>query len=227
MLPTSWHDIVYKPALLRYKRKTVVTLFRYILREMMPAFALSLAVLTTLLIIFQSLRLIDLLINRGLSLAGVGKIFLYVLPAFLVLTIPMAALIASISAFNRLSSDNEEIALKSTGIGYGRLILPVFVASLGVLAITLPLSISAKPWAGRSLRNLAVDLAQRNASVAIEKGVFNDSFENVIIYVEEMPTHQDLRGVLIADTRDPEQSRVIFARRGSLTSRVNMILICC
>lgn len=192
----------------------VVILFRYIQREMVPAFVLSLAVLTSLLVTFQSLRLIDLLINRGLSLVSVGKIFLYTLPAFLVLTIPMAVLIASISAFSRLSSDNEDIALKATGIGHLAISRPVIVASLVVFAVTLPLSISAKPWGGRSMKSLAADIAQREAFVALDEGVFNDTVENLVIYVESMPTHHELRGILIADSRDPDQPRVVIAKRG-------------
>ncbi len=191
-------------------------LFRYILRELIAPFLLSVAVLTSLLVIFQSLRLIDLVINRGLSLESIGKIFLFTLPTFFVLTIPMAVLIASISAFNRFSSDNEDIAMKGTGVGYTRMAVPVLFASLGVLVLTLPLSITAKPWAGRSLKNLALDLAQKEASIALEEGVFNDVFENLVIYVESMPTHRDLQGILIADSRDPNQPKVIIAKRGSL-----------
>ena len=83
------------------------------------------------------LRLVDLVVSRGISLAALGTIVLHLLPSFLVLTLPIACLIASISAFNRLSFDNEVIAIRAAGVSFFRINLPVVVFSGFVFLLTV------------------------------------------------------------------------------------------
>lgn len=189
---------------------------RYIFREILGPFLLSVAILLFLLLSQQMLRLVELLIEKGVELTSVLKLFLYLLPSFLVLTLPMAVLIASISAFNRLSADYEVIAFKSAGIGMGRLLKPVVAFSVLVCGLVYYLSIVAMPWSGSSLKDLAVKILKKQAGIGIEEGAFNDLFPNMVIYVDEMPTFTDLQGIFIYDLRIPEEPHLITAKKGSI-----------
>lgn len=80
------------------------TIDRYILQELGVPFAQSLGALTFILMTREILRLVELLINKGVGLLPLLKTFVLLLPSFFVLTLPMGCLIASISAFSRLSS---------------------------------------------------------------------------------------------------------------------------
>src|SRR6266705_5641335 len=128
---------------------------KYCLQELGVPFALSLAALTFILLTREILRLVELLINKGVGIIPLLKTFFLLLPSFFVLTLPMACLIASISAFSRLSSDHELTALQATGVSARRLIQPVALFSFAVFLLTLWLSQFAQPWTGQSLKKLA------------------------------------------------------------------------
>lgn len=90
-------------------------LHRYIFREIGVPFALGLGVFTFVLLLARLLKLIELVVNRGVPVESVARIFLYLLPAFLEVTVPMAMLLAILVAFGRLSADSEITALRSSG----------------------------------------------------------------------------------------------------------------
>ena len=103
----------------------VHTINRYILREIFVPFALGLAVFTLILLIARILKLVEMVVNRGVPLLEVLKLFSYILPGFLEVTVPMALLLGVLVAFGRLSSDSEIIALKTSGISLYQLLHPV------------------------------------------------------------------------------------------------------
>ena len=56
--------------------------------------AVGLAVFTFVLLVARLLKLIELVVSRGLPLAGILRLFSYIMPAFLEVTVPMAMLLA-------------------------------------------------------------------------------------------------------------------------------------
>src|ERR1700687_2618651 len=118
---------IYKVSGFHYDPRSVRTINRYILREISVPFALGLAVFTLILLIARILKLVEMVVNRGVPLLEVLKLFSYILPAFLEVTVPMALLLAVIVAFGRLSSDSEIVALKTSGVSLYQLTRPVAV----------------------------------------------------------------------------------------------------
>jgi lipopolysaccharide export system permease protein len=192
---------------------------RYIFRELLVPFLFGLSVFTFVLLIARLLRLIELVVNRGVPAWNIVKIFAYIVPAFLEVTIPMAMLLAIIVAFGRLSADSELTAFRSSGLSLYQLMTPVviFVVLAGV--ITAGLTVWARPWGNRSLRSALFEIAKSRASAGIRQQVFNDEFPGLVIYTEEIdPTTDTLRHVLISDDRDERQRNRIFAREGVMVS---------
>lgn len=189
---------------------------RYILKELLIPFFFGIFILTFLILIHQLLRLMELVIDKGVDLLSVGQIFLSLLPSFFLLTIPMAVLMASVMTFNRLSYDNEIIALKSVGVGFYRFLRPVLLFSVVAALFTLCMGMIAQPWGGGSLKSLAVKILKKRASVGIEEGKFNGTFSNIMIYVESMPSFTQMDGVFIYDARDQNSPKIIIAKKGLL-----------
>jgi len=188
------------------------TIDRYLLQELGAPFALSLGALTFILLTREILRLVELLINKGVGLIPLVKTFLFLLPSFFVLTLPMACLIASISAFSRLSSDRELIALHATGVSLGRLVRPVLIFSGATFVLTVILAQFAQPWSGQSLKKLALVMLRDQVSLALDEGVFNAPTDNVVMYIGERSLPGEPRGVFISDSRIKGEPRIIVAR---------------
>ena len=190
---------------------------RYILREILVPFGLGLAVFTLILVIARILKLVEMVVNRGVPLLDVLKLFSYILPAFLEVTVPMALLLAVIVAFGRLSSDSEIVALKTSGVSLYQLMRPVALFAVVVYLVALALSMYARPWGNSLLRNGLYEIAKTRASAGIKEKVFTDDFSGLVIYVDRIePPGNTLRGILISDTRDPTQRNTVFAEVGLL-----------
>jgi len=167
----------------------------------------------------------DLIINQRVDLLSIGELILFILPSFLVVSLPMAVLIATIVAFARLTADSETIVLQANGIGFSRWLLPVGIFSVAIYFATLFLSFVAQPWGGQSLRNLTLTMLRKQVSLGLEPGVFNDLFQNMVLYVEEITAPSKLRGVLLFDFRHTDEPHLIIAQEGSIMDDPNSDLI--
>jgi len=194
-------------------------LHRYVFREILVPFALGLGVFTFVLLLARLLKLIELVVNRGIPFTTVARVFLYLLPAFLEVTVPMAMLLAILVAFGRLSADSEITALRSSGVSLYQLMPPVATFVIIVTIATAGLAWYGRPWGNRALRTAMWDMARTRATAGLKPQVFNDEFPGLIIYAEQIDTTADqLDRVLISDERDPQQSNTVFARSGYMIS---------
>jgi len=190
---------------------------RYLVREIVAPFALGLAVFTSILLIVRILKLVELVVNRGVPLVEIVKLFAYILPAFLEVTVPMALLLAILVAFGRMSSDSEIVALQASGVAFLRLLYPVALFAVAVTGLALVLSIWVRPWGNSHLRTGLYEIVKARASAGIKPQIFNDDFSGLVIYVDRIePPGNDLQGILIADSRDPRQRNTVYARSGSV-----------
>ncbi|MBI3595716.1 MAG: LptF/LptG family permease [Nitrospirae bacterium] len=191
---------------------------RYIFLELLIPFGLTLSALMMILLIEQMVQLTELLINKGVSIWTAGRIFIFLLPTFLVIAIPMGVLIATIISFSRLMADHEITALMASGVSLSRLAVPVFVFTILTFGMTFSLSAWAQPWIGHSLKRAAMDLLKQEFSLGLEPGIFNEPLDNMMIYIDEMPTPTQLKGILIYDLRDSAQPVLIMAQEGMILS---------
>lgn len=189
---------------------------RYIFSELLPPFGISLFALCFVMLTKELLRLVELLVSKGVGFLAVFKVFLHLLPSFLVLTLPIAGIIASITAFSRLSYDKELVAMRAAGLSLVRLSTPVFVFSSLVFALTLVLSQWGQPWTSLSLKKLALNLLRDQLTLALDKGVFNEPVPHMVMYVSDSQGEAFDRGIFIADERNPTEARIIVAGSYSL-----------
>jgi lipopolysaccharide export system permease protein len=194
-------------------------LHRYVFREILVPFGFGLSVFTFILLIARLLKLIELVVTRGVPVTNILRLLAYIMPAFLEVTVPMAMLLAILVAFGRLSADSEMVALRSSGLSLYQLVPPVAIVVAIATAATAVLSLQARPWGNRSLRSALFEIARTRATAGIKPEVFNDDFPGLVIYTEGIdPTTDRLRHVLISDERDSTQHNTIFARDGVMTS---------
>ncbi|HUU51189.1 MAG TPA: LPS export ABC transporter permease LptF [Nitrospinota bacterium] len=190
---------------------------RYILKELFYTFLLSIFVFTIVLILNKVLQLTELVVNKGVPLVTILKLLLFLFPSLLIIIIPISILVASITTFSRLSTDNEIIILKTAGISLYRLLLPIIILSLFAYLFTNFLTFKALPWGTQSFKNLMFQIIQSKASLDIKERIFNDYFDGLVIYVNEAPMSNKLmKGVFISDSRKSENPQTIIAKEGVL-----------
>lgn len=149
---------------------------RYILREMSVPFFASLGVMTFVLLLGKILQLMDLMVNKGINVFDIAKLILFLMPYFLLFTIPISLLLAVLIGLGKLASGNEITAIKNAGISLYRLSLPIAVASLVTFLIALSLSLFFVPYSNYATKDLLFSIVRQNASAGIKEKVFNDNF---------------------------------------------------
>ena len=198
------------------KRKT---LCRYLVAEVVPPFFLGLLAFTCILLIGRILRLIELVVTRGVPLLQIGKLFALILPTFLEMTVPMAFLLAILLGLGRMSNDQELLAMKASGVSAPQILGPIALVGLVVALITLGLTMFARPTANFALKKELYNIARNRVGTALREKVFNDDFPQILIYVEELvPPGNTAQGVLIVDKRDQTREDIIFGKVARITT---------
>jgi lipopolysaccharide export system permease protein len=189
---------------------------RYILREITTPFFLSIAALTLVLFLQKMFRLVELIVSKDSSFWSTAAILGYILPGFLVLTIPMSFLVATLTAFMRLGTDSELTAMKASQISLYNMIRPVMFFAVCAFIVTAFTSLMIAPEANRALKIHLFNLVKSRALIGVEPGVFSSTFYGMVIYVDKMESQDQMEGVFISDERTAREPYTIVARRGNL-----------
>ena len=192
---------------------------RYILKEIAIIFCMIVFVLTFVLLMGKILQLMDLMINKGISFKTIAQITLFLMPSFLIFSIPISLLIAILIGLGRLSGDNEITILKMSGVSLYQIAFPVACAALAAALLTAATTFFLVPYGNIATKNLLFDMARQKASIGIREKVFIDDFRGILLYAEKIPIHGDfLEGVLISDNRIIREPNTIIARKAYLIS---------
>ncbi|MGB2705485.1 MAG: LptF/LptG family permease [Candidatus Omnitrophota bacterium] len=189
----------------------------YLIREFVGPFFLSLLVSTMILATGHIIQVADLIINKGVGVLYVAKLFFFLMPWLLTFTIPISVLSATLLAFGRLASDNEIIALKSNGISMYRIAMPLLIVGLLVSLFCIPLNDRLLPESGFAARKLIKKIGIENPLALLEAGVFIKAFEDYIIFVYGIDGNQ-LKNIRIYQPQKEGPTRVIVAEEGEVTS---------
>src|SRR5262252_10826648 len=108
------------------------TLDRYVWKELVPPLAIGVGVFTFFLFIDRIYQLTNLVITKNVPFHLVLSLLMFMLPAFLSLTLPMALLVAVLLVCGRLAADLEVSALKAAGVSPLRLFRPFLAVGLVV-----------------------------------------------------------------------------------------------
>ena len=132
---------------------------KYILKEILTPFGITLTVFTLIFILGNLMQLIEMIVQKGVEVFNVVRLLGYTLPFLMVYIIPMSFFISILLGFLRLASDNEVTALKGSGLSFFQLLPPVLILSLSGTLLTGFAALVAQPWGEQSLKNLLFQVA--------------------------------------------------------------------
>jgi lipopolysaccharide export system permease protein len=119
----------------------------------------------------------------------------------------------------RLAGDLEVAALKASGVSPLRLFRPFLAVGIVVTLLISWLTLVVGPWSSGAFQRQLFRIFQSRATTGIKERTFSATFSQFVIYVDEVsPSQVRLKGLLVSDERNAEQSRIIVAREGRLLS---------
>jgi lipopolysaccharide export system permease protein len=198
-----------------YDPPAMRTLDRYIRRQSLALMVFVTGALSVAVWVAQSLRLIDLIVNRGLSIELFLYLALLILPRFLDVVLPIGVFIAVLFTFNRLAMESELVVMRAAGLSPLSLARPVLeVAVIGCIVLT-SLSVYFLPEANRAFKDLEFEIRNRFVSSLVEEGTFTTVADKITFYARSRDARGDVAGLMINDDRDPRQPVTILAERAA------------
>ena len=188
----------------------------YLFRQLLTAMAIVTMVMTGIIWLFVSVRAVESIVNRGLSLSLFFTLTSLQLPNFLVLIIPIALFISGIFVYNRLNADREILVLRAAGVSPMALAQPIIVLGGACVVVCYLFSLYLTPLSYQMFRDLQWDVRYSFTNILLREGVFNTISNTTTVYIRERTGRDELRGLLIHDTRDAEKESTIIAERGAV-----------
>ncbi len=161
-------------------------LTRYILGEVLSHALLGGLLFTFILFMPRLGSLLELVVRDSASLADTARLFLYLLPNTLTLTIPMAVLVGILLGLSRLAADSEITAMRAAGMGALDFVRVVSLISFASLILGLANSLYLAPRAARALLDLEASLKSSQASFEIQPRVFYEDLKNYVLYIQDV-----------------------------------------
>ena len=152
---------------------------------MLP-FVLNLVFFTFVFLMTKILDITNLIVNYKISMFSVLLILLYSIPRFLSFVIPMSVMMAVLLTFIRLSNDKELVALKAGGVSVYGLIPPVLVFCVMGVVLSCLITVYGMPWGTVSMKELTFQVAASHADAGLKERTFNDSFKDVMLYINKI-----------------------------------------
>ena len=188
----------------------------YILRRSTVAFLFVTLSLVCAIWLMQSLRLIDLIVNRGLPFSMFLYMSMLMLPTFLALILPVSLFTAVLFAYNRLTMDSELLVMRAAGISQTGLSKSAFLLAGIVTVIIYSLTLYLLPLSFREFKDRQVTIRNDFSTVLLQEGVFTELAMGITVFVRERGAEGELLGVLVHDGRNPEKPVTMMAENGAL-----------
>lgn len=196
--------------------KLVSRLDIYIFRQVLFALLVTTGGLTALIWLTQSLRFVELVVNRGLSFLVFLHLTSLLIPSFIAVILPITTYIVIQFTYQRMAGDRELTVMRAAGLSPFALAKPALAVTLLVTLAGFGLSIWGVPASMRSFKQYQWEIRNRLAAFLLQDGVFTPISEKLTVYIRSRDRDGTLRGILVDDGRDPTAHSTILAERGRL-----------
>ncbi|MCE9523918.1 MAG: LPS export ABC transporter permease LptF [Alphaproteobacteria bacterium] len=190
----------------------------YIFRQVGGPLLFFTFVLTAVIWLSQSLRMLDLVINQSQSAATYLYLTVLALPQLMGLILPFALFLAVLYALNRLYAESELVVIWAAGFSRWVVAGPVlFIAILATLVAYL-FNLVVMPAGMREMKDRVFEIRADLVNTFVREGAFTNPLDSLTVYVGENNVGGDIRGILVHDARNPKGIATYMAQRGLLAN---------
>jgi lipopolysaccharide export system permease protein len=205
----------------RISASIATRLDRYIFRQLFWALIAVTAGLTALIWLTQSLRFVELVVNRGLSLLVFMRLTGLLIPSFIAVILPITTYVVIQFIYQRLAGDREVTVMRAAGLSPFALARPALAVALVATAAGYWLNLETVPETLASFREFQWEIRNKVAAFLLQEGVFTSISEKLVVYVRSRTPDGSLHGILVDDARDPTVHATILAESGQLLEGTN------
>ncbi|MGA0394519.1 MAG: LptF/LptG family permease, partial [Rhodospirillales bacterium] len=127
---------------------------KYVLRQLLIGMVIVTIGLTCVIWLTQSLRFVDMIVNRGLTAGTFVYLTMLLLPNFLSIILPIAVFTVVVFTYSKLISDRELIVMRAAGLSQHALARPAILLAAIVCLFSYIINIFILPESYRMFREL-------------------------------------------------------------------------
>jgi lipopolysaccharide export system permease protein len=189
----------------------------YIFRQLAIAlFAVTIG-LAALVWLTQSLRFIELVLDRGLSFLVFIELTGLLLPSFFAIILPITTFVVTLFVYVRLSTDRELVVMRSAGLSQWALARPALMLAAMSVGVCYLLNLWLVPASQAAFREWQFEIRNEIAAVLLQEGVFSSIGDDLTVYARYRDRDGTLRGILVHDAREAGAPVTILAEAGRIT----------
>ncbi|MEX0695740.1 MAG: LPS export ABC transporter permease LptF [Rhodospirillales bacterium] len=189
---------------------------RYVLRQLFAGMLLVTAGLTCIIWLSQSLRFVEMIVNRGLNAGTFVYMTMLLLPNFLTVILPIALFTVIVFTYSKMVTDRELVVMRAAGVGQFGLAKPALIITFLTLVFGYVLNLYLLPESYRAFRLLQWEIRNTYSHVLLKEGSFNTISSAITVYVRERAPDGQLLGILVHDEREANAPVTLMAERGAL-----------
>ncbi|MFH1062392.1 MAG: LptF/LptG family permease [Candidatus Omnitrophota bacterium] len=189
----------------------------HVTKEWFSLFSLSIFIISFLLLVGNIVKLVEMVIAKGVGITIVAKLFVYMLPSLLIFSIPISVLSATLLCFGRMASDNEITAIRTSGISLYPLLGVILLSGIMFSLLCLYFNDALIPRAHYLMRSTLQEIGIKNPTAYIEEKTFIKAFRNHIIFIYKIKGNY-LEDVRIFQPQTDKPTRTIVAEKGEFIS---------
>ena len=197
-------------------RALLSQLDRYIFRQLLIALVATTGGLVALIWLTQSLRFVELVVNRGLSLTVFLRLTGLLVPNFVAVILPITTFVCVQFVYQRLAGDRELTVMRAAGLSPWSLSRPALGLAALVVCAGYLLTVWVVPVSYTAFREYQFEIRNRLAAFLLQEGVFTPISDDLTVYVRSRDPDGVLHGILVEDDRQRNSRATILAQRGRL-----------
>jgi len=192
---------------------------RYIFRQLLGPALLATIAFSTVMLLSQSLRFLDLIVNQGQSAAVFLKITLLGLPSLVSMILPITIFVASLVALNRLQTEQELVVCFAGGMSRWRVISPVLRLAVMAAIVSLVINLWVQPLCARAMRQEMYKASTDLASTLVQPGQFTQPSKGLTVYAARVVNHDTLQNLFLDEEAADGSANTFSAREGQIAQR--------
>jgi lipopolysaccharide export system permease protein len=189
---------------------------RYVFRQLLLALIAVSGGLVALIWLTQSLRFVELVVNRGLTFRVFLQLTSLLIPSFVAVILPITTFVVVQFVYQRLAGDRELTVLRAAGLSPFALARPALALCAVSMATCFVLNLYIVPQTLTAFREFQFEIRNRIVAFLLQEGVFTPVSDDLTVYVRKRDQDGTLHGILVDDARQPNSHATILAERGRL-----------
>lgn len=190
-------------------------MYRHVGREYLLSFVVAFMFFFFIFFINQILLIAQRILLKNVDFLAVFQLIILSIPQFLLYTFPFSSLTASSMVIGDLSSSNEILAMRASGISMRRIFIPIIALSLVFSFATFLTADKALPWSTRQYKVLYTDLMRDLPTLELSSNTTNTIGERVMVNKEV--TGSTVHDIILFDLAKKGQSQVLSSPKGEVT----------